>query len=102
MRDCFFVGTIFELVDKTSGKSEQRKFMLIECFEKGKIFQLTCIEGSKPGRIYGYINEDPIAIINRAKAVSWKTLIENLDSIFIYEKSSLIISKDHSESIEKL
>lgn len=97
-----FAGTTFGLMDHTNGETNARKFMLVECFEEQKIFQVICIEGNKPGRIYGYIDEDPLAIKHKAKAISLRALIKNLDSIFIYEKSSLIISEEHSTSIDKL
>lgn len=52
----FYRGTIFT-ISYLDSLRKQGSFMLVECFEEKYVFQIICISGTFPGKIFGYIEK---------------------------------------------
>ena len=52
-------GTTFEFTNTDeSGVTQLDRYMLVESYEEGFVFQIVCLSGYNAGSINGYIRED--------------------------------------------
>ena len=85
-------GTIFIITDHYDGYTEREAFILAECYEEGKIFQIIQITGLHAGFMPGYVNYGILK--DSILAVTYEELIEaikynfrepDLDTIIFFE-----------------
>ena len=50
-------GTVFIITNHHDGITEREAFVLADCYEEGKVFQIVQITGCHAGWMAGYINE---------------------------------------------
>jgi hypothetical protein len=74
----YFRGTTFVISYTWESRPKRAEYMLVECFEKGFVFQLVCISGYDAGFIHCFITDDPDVV--NAKAATYDHLCRELES----------------------
>ena len=85
-------GDVFVITDHYDGITEREAYILAECYEEGKIFQIIQITGLHAGYLAGYVNYGILK--GSIYAVTYEELIEaikynfrepDLDTIKFFE-----------------
>ena len=71
-----------------SNNPKAEEYILAETHEKGFVFQIICISGQRAGGLFGYVQEDPMAVEDRVRGVSPEHLLSEVQRNFIYAEDS--------------
>ncbi|MBO7625071.1 MAG: hypothetical protein J6S82_07200 [Bacteroidales bacterium] len=82
-------GDVFILTDHYDGITEREAYILAECYEEGKIFQIIQITGEHSGYMAGYVNYGILK--GSVHAVTYEELIEAIKYNFIKPDLDTII-----------
>ena len=70
----YFGGTVFILTSHYDGITEREAFILANCYEEGKVFQIVQITGYHAGWMAGYVNKGILK--DSCVAITYEELIE--------------------------
>jgi len=98
--ETFWQGTVFVLSTRYDGRFEREAFVLAQCYEEGKEFEIIQITGYHAGFRAGYINEGILKGLKYA-AITKEELIEGINFNFGSHWSDLFIL-DKNINLEKI
>jgi len=78
----FYRGTIVEFVSTNAPNRSLEKYILAECHEDEKVFQIICISGYHAGSVEGFVDRDSSPLATNSKAVTYEHLISELKKNF--------------------
>ena len=74
-------GTVFILTNHHDGITEREAFVLADCYEEGKVFQIIQITGYHAGWMAGYVNEG--ILHGSCVAITYEELVEAIKFNFL-------------------
>ncbi len=94
----FYRGTIFT-ISYLDNLLKQGSFILVECFEEKYVFQIICISGTFPGKVFGYIEK---GILQKTHdAITFEELVGGIKSNFMNpDLDSLKIKNEYKIQFE--
>ena len=78
---CYGGGAVFILTNHHDGIAEREAFVLADCYEEGKVFQIVQITGCHAGWMAGYVNEGILK--DSCVAITHEELVEAIKYNFL-------------------
>ena len=93
-------GTVFIITNHHDGITEREAFVLADCYEEGKVFQIVQITGCHAGWMAGYINEGILK--DSCVAITNEELVEAIKYNFLGPDFSTLKILDNRLRLEDL
>ena len=96
----YWRGTVFIITSHYDGITEREAFVLAQCYEEGKVFQIIQITGYHAGWMAGYVNKGILR--DSCVAITYEELVEAIKFNFLGPDFSTLQILDKGLKLEDL